>query len=450
MLVSTSRSSLRDVLKTSLPAVLDLSSQTIIWLVEAIFIGHISTQALAGVGVALQIIILTFTVVLTFVVGASIIIVRYLGNNDTWNANHVFAQALIIGGILSIFISLLWYFGGTQLFTIIREKQPIARQYGVDYLKTISYFGPLIILNFIALGIMRMAGDTLLSMKINVFANLFHISLSYVLIFGHWGFPRLEARGAALAASIAHSMAFVITLISLRRRKSSLFLPFSEFRSINFQTFKKLFKLGAPTTVEQLVWAIGQLVLSVYAARMGILALATHQVLVRVQSVLTMAWTGFGMASMTLVGKSIGASAEQRAISSAVVTARVALVFSILVAALLIFFRESWLGIFTNDPAVVRFGASTILVFALIQIPKAVNIVFTGNLRGGAELAWLMWLAISSVLLFEVLGAYLVSLVFGAGLMGLWLIQGVDESARFVLNYRRFMQRRWQKNRVEL
>lgn len=449
-MVSTSRSSLRDVLKTSLPAVLDLSSQTIIWLVEAIFIGHISTQALAGVGVALQIIILTFTVVLTFVVGASIIIVRYLGNNDTWNANHVFAQALIIGGILSIFISLLWYFGGTQLFTIIREKQPIARQYGVDYLKTISYFGPLIILNFIALGIMRMAGDTLLSMKINVFANLFHISLSYVLIFGHWGFPRLEARGAALAASIAHSMAFVITLISLRRRKSSLFLPFSEFRSINFQTFKKLFKLGAPTTVEQLVWAIGQLVLSVYAARMGILALATHQVLVRVQSVLTMAWTGFGMASMTLVGKSIGASAEQRAISSAVVTARVALVFSILVAALLIFFRESWLGIFTNDPAVVRFGASTILVFALIQIPKAVNIVFTGNLRGGAELAWLMWLAISSVLLFEVLGAYLVSLVFGAGLMGLWLIQGVDESARFVLNYRRFMQRRWQKNRVEL
>ncbi len=449
-MIRTSRSSLRDVLKTSLPAVVDLSSQTIIWLVEAIFIGHISTQALAGVGVALQIIILTFTIVLTFVVGASIIIVRYLGNQDTWNANHVFVQALIIGGILSVVISLIWYFGGTQLFAIIREKQPVARQYGVDYLKTISYFGPFIILNFIALGIMRMAGDTLLSMKINIFANLCHISLSYILIFGYWGFPRLEARGAALAASLAHSMALVVTLVSLRRRKSSLFLPFSEFKSINFQTFKRLFKLGAPTTVEQLVWAMGQLVLSVYAARMGILALATHQVLVRVQSVLTMAWTGFGMASMTLVGKSIGASAEHRAISSAVVTARVALVFSILVAAILVFFRESWLGIFTNDPAIVRFGASTILVFALIQIPKAVNIVFTGNLRGGAELAWLMWLAISSVLIFEVFGAYMVSLVAGLGLMGLWLIQGVDESVRFALNYRRFMQRRWQGNRVEL
>ncbi|RMF55603.1 MAG: MATE family efflux transporter, partial [Calditrichaeota bacterium] len=323
-LSSDRKSTLKDVLKTSFPAAIDLSSQTVAWLIEAIFIGHLNAAALAGVGFALQVIILTFTVVLTFVVGASIIIVRYLGARDTWNANHVLAQALILGTIFSFFIAFLWYFGGTQIFHIIKEDEPMARLYSINYLKTISLFGPLIIVNFIALGIMRMAGDTLLTMKVSLFANTIHLTLDPILIFGLFGFPRLEAQGAAIAVGTAHSLAFFLTFYYLRSRKSVLFLSFREYTTPNFQTFKRLFKLGFPTTVEQLVWALGQLVLSFYAARMSIVILAAHQVFVRIQSVLTMAYQGFGMASMMLVGKNIGAEEEHQALHTGKIAGRVA------------------------------------------------------------------------------------------------------------------------------
>ncbi|MFQ5583862.1 MAG: MATE family efflux transporter [Calditrichia bacterium] len=208
---SSQKSPLKDIVKTSFPAVIDLSSQTITWMVEAAFIGHVSAAALAGVGIALQIILLTFTVVLTFVMGASVIILRYLGANDSWKANHVLGQALLMGSILSIFIALSWYFGGTQLLAIIREDEPVARAYGVQYLKTLSYFGPFIIVNFIGLGIMQMAGDTRLTMKVNLFTNILHISLSASFIFGlGW-----VAKGPAMAASIAHTSALFYTLYYL-------------------------------------------------------------------------------------------------------------------------------------------------------------------------------------------------------------------------------------------
>ena len=51
-----SNSPLKDILKTSLPAVVDLASQTIMWTIEAILIGQISAAAFAGVGMAIQII----------------------------------------------------------------------------------------------------------------------------------------------------------------------------------------------------------------------------------------------------------------------------------------------------------------------------------------------------------------------------------------------------------
>ncbi|NIW80289.1 MAG: hypothetical protein GWN16_12895, partial [Calditrichae bacterium] len=258
------KSPLKDVLKTSFPAVIDLSSQTIAWLIEVIYIGHLSADvaaaALAGMGFSLQIILLSFTVVLTFVMGASVIIVRYLGADDSWNANHVLAQALMIGTVLSVFISLIWYFGGAQLLNLIEEDEPIARNYGLQYLQTVSLFGPLVIVNFIALGIMRMAGDTIITMKINLFANIFHLAVGPVLIFGLFGVPKMETQGAALAVGTGHSLAFFVTMYYLRSRKSVLFLSFKEYSRPNLKTFKRLFKLGIPTTVEQLVWAAGQLV----------------------------------------------------------------------------------------------------------------------------------------------------------------------------------------------
>ena len=441
--MSSENSALKDILKTSLPAVIDLSSQTVTWLIEAIFIGHISAAALAGVGISLQIVLLTFAVLLTFVMGASVIILRYLGANDKWNANHILGQALMIGTILSIIIGLTWYFGGTQLMGLIKEEEPIAKQFGVQWLKTASFFAPIFIVNFLALGIMRMAGDTIITMKVNILANVIHLLLLPLLVFGEFGFPRLEAKGAALAIGIAHTVGLISTTYFLRSRKSVLFLSFKEYTTPNFETFKQLFKLGFPTTVEQLVWAFGQLILSFFAARMGIIPLAVHQVFLRIQSVLSMAFQGFGLASMTLVGKNLGADKEHLALHTGWVAGRVALIAAVLVAVILVIFDRLIISAFTSNQDVIAYGSRVMLALAILQIPKAVNIVFSGNLRGGADLAWLMWLAIINVIIFETASAYVLTFFLHAGLVGLWGIQSIDETSRLVLNYFRFKGKKW-------
>ena len=131
---------LLEILKTSLPAAIDLSSQTVTWLIEAIMIGHLATAALAGVGISQQVILLTFSILLTFVVGSSILVARYLGAGDTWNANHILGQSIIIGVVFSFIISLLWYFGAPLIFNIIRDENSAASLYGIKYITTIAWF----------------------------------------------------------------------------------------------------------------------------------------------------------------------------------------------------------------------------------------------------------------------------------------------------------------------
>lgn len=83
------------------------------------------------------------------------------------------------------------------------------------------------------------------------------------------------------------------------------------------------------------------------------------------------------------------------------------------------------------------------LILAIIQIPKAINAVLSGNLRGSGDLQWLMYVSMFSVVLFEFVGAYYTSFVLNMSLAGLWLVQGADETLRTALNYWRFKRGKW-------
>ncbi len=441
----TGSGTLSQVLKTSFPAVIDLSSQTFTWLIEAIFLGQLSALALAGVGIAQQFIILTFSVLLTFIVGSSIIIVRYLGAGDKWNANHILGQAFLIGLSLSFLIGLFWYFIVPLLLGFIKEEGNQTRIYATTYIHTVAYFAPAIITNFISIGILRGVGDTILTMTISLVVNGLNLLLDFLLIFGMFGFPRLEARGAGFAVGIAQSIGLLITLYFLRSRKASLFLAVSEITSPQWSTFKKLFKLGIPTTIEQLVWSTGQIILSFFAARISVIALAVHQVLVRIQSVLSMVNWGFSISGMTLVGKSIGAGHFEEAKKNGRMVARVSWINAVLVGSLLYLFSENVMSVFTHDAQVVTIGKSLMLIFVILQVPKAINTAYSGNLRGAADLNWLMWLAIGAVIMNEIIGAYILTFGLGMGLAGLWLIQIIDESERLGLNIWRFNKGNWKK-----
>lgn len=84
-----------------------------------------------------------------------------------------------------------------------------------------------------------------------------------------------------------------------------------------------------------------------------------------------------------------------------------------------------------------------IKLFALVQIPKAVDGVLMGNLRGAGDLKWLMWITIISVFIFEISLNWMIAFVFNLSLWGLWLMHTADETLRLVLNYWRYRGGKW-------
>jgi Na+-driven multidrug efflux pump len=213
-----------------------------------------------------------------------------------------------------------------------------------------------------------------------------------------------------------------------------------------WESFKELFKSGLPTTIEQLTWALGQLVVTGYAAKIHVIVLSTHTLFVRIQSLLSMIYMGFSLAAMSTMGKNLGASDSDLAFRMARTAHRVMGVFVIGIVAILILFSKTLIGIFTTDPQVITLGRMAIYFFAFAQIPKALNNVVSGNLRGVGDLNWLMWLTIVFVLVLEVGFNWVSAFVLGWGIYGIWGVQSLDETIRFGLNYLRFAGGSWRSD----
>ncbi|MBN1561981.1 hypothetical protein JW998_17140, partial [candidate division KSB1 bacterium] len=241
----------------------------------------------------------------------------------------------------------------------------------------------------------------------------------------------------------AHTIGFLITLYLVRSGKTQVHLSFKEVMTPNLRSFRELFKMGLPTTVEQLTWALGQLVVMSFAGAVSVVVLSTHSIFMRLQSILSMIYMGFGLAAMSQMGQYLGANDSELAETTARTAHRAMAIFIGVAALVMVVFAKTIIHIFTTDPATVELGRKAIFIFALAQIPKALNNVLSGNLRGIGMLKWLMFTTIAFVIVFEIGFNYINLFILGWSLYGIWGIQACDETIRLVLNYVRFRNGAW-------
>jgi len=447
---------LKSVLKTSVPIVVDLGAQIVMWTIETTLVGHIAVDsmkrfypglnasgvdALTAVGNVVQIILYTCTILLIFVFGATIIVNKLLGEKKIKEANHFLGQALSTALIPSFLIAIIWYFGTPFIFSTILGATEAVTAIGIDYFRLISFFAPLIVMNFVAIGIVRGAGDTHLSMITGLLVNGIHLVLAVMLIFGHYFFPELGVRGAALAAGIGHTVGCILTYSVILRGQSVLTFTWSDFTSFNGKSISKIIKTGIPITLEQLAWMTGMTIVIGFSNRLGTVAAAAQIVIITYQRLFSILYQAFGIGTLTLVGQLYGADKHE----SARDTSRTFFWFAasvVLIISAVIFFRSRDLAmIFTRDEKVINLCSSVFKIAAVVQLPKVLSFVYSFSLRGVGENKYPMYLAFIGVLFFEVILGYTLAFVFSLSLMGLWLAAFADETFKVFMAKRRFHKR---------
>jgi MATE family multidrug resistance protein len=258
-------------------------------------------------------------------------------------------------------------------------------------------------------------------MFVLISANLFNWLFNWLLIYGHWGLPKLGVVGSAMSTCIARTYMAVALLAFIwwfeRCHEKGIR---SVLRRPDPGRLLRLMALGLPAAT-QILLEIGAFgAAAVLAGRLSPVAMAAHQIAITCASVSYMVPLGISSAAAVAVGQAVGRGDLPGARRMGYIAVGLGVAFMTCPAALFLLIPLPILKIYTSDAGVLATGASLLAIAAVFQLFDGLQTVLTGALRGVGNTRNAMWVNFAGYWLFGLPVGYFLCFHFAYGLQGLW------------------------------
>ena len=448
----------RRVLMLAWPVMVENLLQTMLGIVDTAMISRLGSDAIAGVGSAIQMVFLINSLFSAISVGTTVLVARYIGARKPEDASHVLKQSILLSFIMSTLVAII---GGLFADPIIGflGLDAQARAYGAEYWRIICITSLVLILMFMLGGALRGAGDTRTPMTVTAIINVVNVGAAYVLIFGAFGIPVLGVTGSAWGATIARTVGALMMLgllfgnKTLRKilRRPPLPITLRSRKNWNFDLglTRRIMAIGVPSMIEQFLTSFGSLTFSLIVIHMGTVVYATQRITFNALSLSFLPGFAFSIAATALVGQFLGAKQPEQAQKAAWVAVRSAFIWMTGMG-LLFFFAGEWLlapfippG--PDGPAIRDLGIQALKVIAIAQPIQAMGFVLAGALRGAGDTRYPMWITGVDMWLVRIPLAYLIGVILGFGLPGVYTGIIFGSFWRSVMNFWRWERGRWKE-----
>jgi multidrug resistance protein, MATE family len=435
----------RQVFRIAWPVVLENFLQTLLGLVNLWMIARIGVDAIAGAGNAQQYLMVGLAGLGAVGMGSSVLISHSIGAGDSRTAERVARQAVTLGLVFSLVLSLAGYFFAYPANLVLGVTPEVA-EIGAAYLRIIAGTSVGMVGMILMGAVIRGTGDSRTPMQITLVANVLSAAISYWLIFGGLGVEPLGVTGAAWGMGLARVAGAGILLWILVSGRVRIRLAGRAGWLPNLSVIKRMLGIGLPSAAEQLLISGGFLVLTGIIAQLGTNVLAAHRIVFQFLSISGMLNMGFGVAATTLVGMQMGAKRPDLAEQVNWIAMRMGMAITSVALVAFWFFGEPLMLLFApGEPEVVHYGAQTLKVVAFAQPFFAISNIVSGSLRGAGDTRMPMYLAALGMWLIRLPGSYFFGLTLQLGLVGVYGATVLDAAFRSVLYVRRFQAKGWHK-----
>ena len=442
----------KHILQLAVPVIVEQLMVMALGMINVMMVGHISKEATAAmnmIDMLSQVIISFFS---SLAVGGTVIVARLVGQRDFKSISHVTKQSLYAGSILSLLVTLLLVVFQKPLLSLLYADAEVSVVHNaLNYFHIVVFAYPCITLTLVIFGILRGAGDTKSPMKITFIMNVLNVFFSYILIYGlelnlhglKIDIPALHIKGAALGIGIAYLTGAAIALHLVFGGTQYIKLrPLGKFH-FDKEVLSRMFKVGFPAGLEQILMNGGKLILLTVIVGMGTASIAAHSIGMSLMSLLFMPLTGFSIASTTLIGQSLGKSDpyEAELITNKVI--KLAMLMMLPVATIIFIFPGFFYNLYTFDKEVIKIGSKIVRIFIIAFPFHILSMIIAGSLRGAGDTRYCAFSTFLGVWGFRLLLGYILGVIFHLGIYGVWVGIGLDLIIRSSLFYIRYKKGKW-------
>jgi len=418
--------------------------------IDTFMLSGYSDYAVTGVGASNQyvsILILLFQMVSG---GAGIIIAQYLGAKNSNKASNVALVAIMFNLVFAVLISAIMFAFSEKMLMIMNLEREVFL-FSKEYLVIMGSFSFLQALNITISAILRSYGHVKYPMLVNMSVNVLNIMGNAVFIYGLYGMPVLGVKGVAIATVGSQTIGVLVLFVILKRNVGISFsltkvlkIPKVEINDI----LKSIYKIGGPSAGEALSYNTAQIVVTSIISTIGTYALTTRFYVYSLMFYIMMFGLATAQATQIMIGHLIGAGKKDEAYKTCIRSLKLSIMVSFFVAIVFAIFGKTLLGLFTEDMNIINLGSILFIITIILEPGRTFNLVIGHSLKGAGDAKYILILGLLSMWLVLVLMSYVLGIVMGLGLVGVWIAFAADEWLRGIMMLKRWKSRKWEEKAV--
>ncbi|MBQ6947587.1 MAG: MATE family efflux transporter, partial [Clostridia bacterium] len=311
----------KKIIALMLPIMIQNGITNFVNMLDNIMVGRVGTAEMTGVAVTNQLLFVFNLCIFGAISGAGIFGAQFFGKRDHEGVRHTFRFKMLFCVGLTMLCMLAFSLWGENLIGLYLRGEGSAEEiaatmhYAKEYL-WIMLIGllPYTIVQCYS-GTLRETGQTVLPMVGGVAAVLVNLALNYILIFGHFGAPKLGVIGAAIATVTSRFVELVIVAVWTRLKAKDHPFIIGAYRSlyVPLPLIRQIAVKGLPLMLNEVLWAAGIATLNQCYSIRGLDVVAANNISQTFWNVFSVAFMAVGVAIGIVVGQMLGAGETEEA-----------------------------------------------------------------------------------------------------------------------------------------
>jgi len=430
------------LIRLTLPIALQSLMLSLVAACDALMLSTVEQNEMTAVSLATQVQFVQNMFIFAVVGAGSILGAQYWGKGDRRAMEDIFCLMLRVSGVLSLLFCAACELFPVALMHIFSGNDAIIG-IGADYLRIAGWSYFLSGISQCYLTMMKVTDRVITSTLVSGCAVLLNIVFNILLIFGKLGFPAMNARGAALATTIARVVEFILA-ICLTLGKTHIRPAWSRFFKRSRQLAKDFKKQLLPLMGGSLLWGVG---FTSYTAIIGHLdsdASAANSIASVVRDLICCVCNGIGSAAGIMVGNELGAGDLERGKAYGIKLKNISFVIGFASTGLVLASTPLVLHIAKLTDTARGYLTGMMVIMSVYMIGRCVNtITINGVLDGGGDTLFDMYSLFVSMWCIAIPLALLGAFVFHFPVLMVYACTCLDEVGKIPWVMVRLRKYKW-------
>ena len=255
-------------------------------------------------------------------------------------------------------------------------------------------------------------------------------------------------KGAAIAIAIARVIGTILIGFVLYRGSKIIKIQSLYPFKFNLKIQRGIFNIGLPAGMEQVIFNAGKLIVQVFIVTMGTASIAANSIAMSISQIINVPGNALCIAATTLVGQSIGRDDVKGAKSTLIYLVKFATVCLGTIGLLFVPISEWLASLYTNSEEVIHLTAVLIKANSMAIFVWPLSFVLSGGLKGAGDTRFTMITAFIGMWIFRICIGYILGIVLGFGVLGIWIGMFIDWAVRGIMYSCRLKGIKWLKYKI--